>query len=214
MLYHGDAKSLPIADNSIDLIFTDLPYLKGYLPCYQWLANEAARVLKPGGFVLAMCGGMYLNQIYRFFDDSGLDYFWEFHHIHNGDAPYIWQRGVIAKSKSILAYSKGPAMPRCGGVQSRFDSIGKMKLYHHWGQDVGSARYYIDYFSSKNGIVLDPFIGGGTSAIASELIGRKWIGADLDAQSLVITNERLSNKETGAVINLPLFESATIGIEE
>lgn len=206
MLYQGDIKSLAIADNSIDLIFTDPPYLKEYLPCYQWLANEAARVLKPGGFLMAMCGGMYLNQIYRFFNESGLEYFWEFHHWNPGEAPYIWPRHVIAKTKVILAYSKGAGTPRVGGVQSIFYANGKMKLYHSWGQDVASARYYIDHFCPLDGIVLDPFVGGGTTAVACELLQRRWIGSDIDPAALQVTNERLVNPDTAAFINLPMFQ--------
>ena len=58
MIINSAIEHLPIADNSIDLIFTDPPYPREYLPCYDWLAKESMRVLKPGGFVLAMCGGM------------------------------------------------------------------------------------------------------------------------------------------------------------
>lgn len=206
MLLQNDIRSLPFADNSIDLIFTDPPYLKDYLYCYEWLACEALRVLKPGGFVLAMCGGLYLNKIFRFFDDSGLNYYWEFHHNHDGNAPYIWSRHVIAKSKSILAYCKGTGIVRVKGVQSRFDAKGKMKTFHHWGQDVGSARYYIDHFSAKGQLVLDPFIGGGTTAVACKLIDRRYIGGDIDLVALETTRLRL----TGAwapYSNLPMFEA-------
>lgn len=202
-LVNGDAVSIPLASGSVDLIFTDPPYLKEYLPCYAGLAREAKRVLKPGGFVFAMCGGMYLNQIYRFFDDAGLDYFWEFHHIHNGDAPYIWQRNVVAKSKSIIAYSNGPGQPRVGGVQSRFDAIGRMKDFHHWGQDVGSARYYIDHFSAPGDLVVDPFVGGGSYAVACKLLGRRFIGFDVDGAALESARQHVEG--SGALVNLPMF---------
>lgn len=206
MIAQLTCERLPFADNSIDLIFSDPPYLKDFLPCYEWLANEGRRVLKPHGFILAMCGGMYLNQIFRFFDDAGLSFYWEFHHITNGEAPYVWQRHVIAKSKSILAYSNGAGTVRVKGVQSRFDALGKMKLFHHWGQDVASARYYIDHFSRPGDIVLDPFIGGGTAAVACALIGRRWVAADLDPAALLTTRRRMADKGEGApMANLPLF---------
>lgn len=209
MNYQGNIKNLPFTSDSIDLIFTDPPYLKKYIPCYDWLAREAMRVLKPGGFVMAMTGGSYLNQLFRFFDDAGLSYYWEFHHIHNGDAPYIWHRHIIAKSKSILCYSKGAGTIRVKGCQSRYESIGKMKQYHHWGQDVASARYYIDHFSKIDDLVLDPFIGGGTTAVACALIGRRFINGDTDLKSIIVTRDRL-NGENAPLRTLPMFE--TMGV--
>src|SRR5205814_2191015 len=49
----GDAQLLSthIPDNSIDLIFTDPPYDRDSLSLYEWLAEFAARALKPGGFL-------------------------------------------------------------------------------------------------------------------------------------------------------------------
>jgi predicted methyltransferase len=40
-----------ISDESSDLIFTDPPYLREHLHLYDWLAREASRMLKPGGFL-------------------------------------------------------------------------------------------------------------------------------------------------------------------
>lgn len=186
---------LPIADESIDLIFTDPPYPREYLPCYCWLAREAMRVLKPGGFLIAMAGGMYLNQIYRMFDDADLTYFYEMIHIASKDAPYIWPRYVVAKTKSILIYSKGDGLPRIKSVLSIYQPGGKDKRFHHWGQDVSSARYYIDCFSAPGALVLDPFIGGGTTAVACALIGRRCVAFDKEMNAVKISADRLQGAE-------------------
>lgn len=212
MILQSDIRALPIADNSIDLIWTDPPYLKSFLPCYEWLAREAMRVLKPGGFVCAMAGGLVLNKVYRYFDDSGLDYFFEFQQKSNGDAPTVWKHyadlpayPVVAKSKPILVYSKGPGRPRVGGVHNVFEATsGWSKQFHHWGQDVASARYFIDHFSKVGDFVLDPLIGGGTTAVACKLIGRRFIGGDIDPVALVTTRFRLTS-DKAPWVNLPLF---------
>lgn len=193
MLAQANIQHLPLPDNSIDLIFTDPPYPREYLSCYDWLAHEAARVLKPGGFVMCMAGGYFLNKIYAMFEAvPALNYFWEFHHRSNGDAPYIWPRFVVAKTKVILAYSKGEGLPRIKSVLSIFESSSKSKQFHHWGQDIESARYYIDCFSGPGQTVLDPFIGGGTTLIACGLIGRKCLAFDLDAGAIAISLNRLA----------------------
>lgn len=213
MILQGNVKSLPIADSSIDLIFTDPPYPKDFLPCYDWLAREALRVLKPGGFILAMCGGLYLNKIFRMFDDSGLDYFYEFQHQSNGNAPTVWKHyqalenyPIVARCKPILVYSKGlQARPRVGGVMNTFEATkGWSKQWHHWGQDVASARYYIDNFSKEGDLILDPFIGGGTTKIACSLINRRCLALDIDPMAINTTVGRMIG-EKAPYTNLPMF---------
>ena len=56
-----------IPDNSIDLIFTDPPYGKEYLPLYQELAKLAVRVLKPGGSLVFFVGHIILDQVIQIF---------------------------------------------------------------------------------------------------------------------------------------------------
>jgi DNA modification methylase len=211
-LAQADIRALPVADNSIDLIWTDPPYPTEYLYCYEWLANEAMRVLRPGGFVATMCGGANLPKIFRYFEDSGLTYFYECTHKSNGEAPRVWRHtsnpayAVVAKSKPIVMYVKGRGSPRIGNMLNLFEvtegwTLGK--LYHKWGQDVNSARYYIDYLSSPGDIVLDPFVGGGTTMIAAELIGRRFVGFDVELSAVRTSQQR--RIETDVPTALPLF---------
>lgn len=46
--------------------------------------------------------------------------------------------------------------------------------------------------TDENDIVLDPFIGTGTTAIAAKRLGRKYIGFDLDKKYVQISNKHLS----------------------
>ena len=208
-LAQADIRALPVADNSIDLIWTDPPYPTEFLYCYEWLAREAMRVLKDGGFVAAMCGALHMPKIYKFFEDSGLTYFFELFHKSKNKLGLIWKDGkypMLAGGKQIIVYSKGHSLPVIGGMQTLFETYAgwsEGKAYHRWGQDVGSARYYIDHFSRPGDIVLDPFVGGGTTLIASELIGRRAIGFDVDMTAIRTSQARLIETEIPRA--LPLF---------
>lgn len=203
MIAQATIQHLPLAANSVDLIFTDPPYPREYLPCYGWLAQEAARVLKPGGFVMCMAGGYFLNKIYAMFEAvPALNYFWEFHHRSNGDAPYIWPRFVVAKTKAILAYTKGEGLPRIKSVMSMIEFTNKNKRYHHWGQDIESARYYIDCFSAEGDLVCDPFIGGGTTLVACGLINRRCVAFDTDPVALRTSVNRVATAGIPTQIHL------------
>ncbi len=54
--------------------------------------------------------------------------------------------------------------------------------------------------SNEEDIVLDPFIGTGTTAIAAKKLGRRFIGIDVDPKYVEITNKKLEQVEP-TVIN-------------
>ena len=49
--------------------------------------------------------------------------------------------------------------------------------------------------SDEGDIVLDPFVGTGTTALASKRLGRKFIGFDKDEKYIEIANEKLSQED-------------------
>lgn len=48
--------------------------------------------------------------------------------------------------------------------------------------------------SDENDVVLDPFVGTGTTVIAAKRLGRKYIGIDIDEKYVNITREKLENE--------------------
>ena len=47
--------------------------------------------------------------------------------------------------------------------------------------------------SAGDGVVLDPFIGSGTTAIAAESLGQQWIGIDKSPKYCDLTTERINS---------------------
>jgi site-specific DNA-methyltransferase (adenine-specific) len=200
----GDCRELikSIPDASIDLVFTDPPYPKEYLPLYGWLAQEAARVLKPGGFLLAYAGGLYKHDVMMQLGQH-LTYFWDYLALDSGPGTPVWPRRTVAHHKSILAYVKGEGKPRCQ-TQGSWSGTGKDKKYHVWGQDVSTARYYIDCFTHPEQVVLEPFVGGGTTCVACKLLKRHFIGFEIDSKNADIARERVQTMQ------MPLLDIAAM----
>lgn len=179
-----------IPDRSVPLIFTDPPYAKAYLPLYKWLFEFGSRVLTPGGFLLTYVGHYWKDDI---MEDARkhLEYYWDFPVISNGDAPMIWPRKIIARAKSILAYRlKGSSALPNTNVLGVYDSE-KDKRFHKWGQSEVEARYYIDVFGPSDGPVLDPFLGGGSTAAAASYLGRPYLGWEILVENVRVSRARL-----------------------
>jgi len=52
----------------------------------------------------------------------------------------------------------------------------------------------------KGDVVLDPFVGTGTTVIAAKRLGRKYIGIDIDKKYVDITSEKLSKERLNSKI--------------
>jgi hypothetical protein len=187
----GDCRTLSLAipNESIDCIFTDPPYEKKFLPLYTWLAKEAARILKPHGFLLTYAGSAWKYEVMLSLGKH-LTYFWDYIALDAGAGTIVWNRKTLARHKSILAFVKGEGKPRCNTL-GVWTGTGADKKYHVWGQDESTARYYIDCFTQPGAIVYDPFCGGGTVPFVCQQLGRSFIAFDSNPQSVAIARERV-----------------------
>lgn len=55
---------------------------------------------------------------------------------------------------------------------------------------------------SKNAVILDPFVGSGTTAVATKKLGKKYIGVDSNEKYVKIARERLKEIEEGTELTL------------
>jgi DNA modification methylase len=194
-IYTGDSRELSdaIPDGSIDVIFTDPPYPREFLPLYGWLAETAARVLKPGGFLCAMAGGNYLDEVFARMSGKGLDWYFKIEAFNPGDSPVIWPKRIITRTKPILLWTKGRGVVQIWNMTDVYQGQGKDKRYHEWGQDVGSARYVLEYIfgTGTTGLVFDPFCGGGATLEACKILGLDYLGFELDPEVAARARDRL-----------------------
>jgi DNA modification methylase len=54
------------------------------------------------------------------------------------------------------------------------------------------AEYIIKHLTVENQIILDPFLGSGTSGIVVLKLGRKFIGIEKDKQIFEIAKKRIA----------------------
>lgn len=61
-------------------------------------------------------------------------------------------------------------------------------------------EFFVKLFSREGGLVCDPFLGSGTSAIAALQLGRNFIGCELLDENIDVAEERLSEHGLSAAV--------------
>lgn len=82
-----------------------------------------------------------------------------------------------------------------GGRPHNEDNPRLKQNIHPTVKPVELMSYLITLGSQLGDIILDPFIGSGTTALASEVLNRKWIGIEIDEESCNIAKHRLEGEE-------------------
>src|SRR3972149_11324473 len=177
-LHHADSvKFLPtLADASIDVIITDPPYPREFIHLYRVLAEQAARVLKPGSSLLAMCGQSYFGEVLQQMTPY-LKYNWLICYLTPGvSPPKIWPRKVNTFWKPVVWLIKGEYDGDWHGDVIKSDVNDNDKRYHEWGQSESGIIRLVETFSKPDDLILDPFCGGCTVGLAALSLGRRFIG--------------------------------------
>ena len=181
-----------IPDASVDLCFTDPLYEKDALPVWGDLARMCANKLKPGGILMAYSGVLYLPQIHQILGEH-LTYLWTAAIYHSGRTKLVRAVQIQQAWKPILVYYK-PPLNKYWHPFKDMVSGGQEKAHHHYEQAVAEAIHYIKAVCPKNGVLLDPMMGSGTSVIAglSSGLGLSCIGCEIDKAAYSDSEQRVN----------------------
>jgi len=191
-LIHGDLAEVGkgIADESVDAIITDPPYPEEFLDVYKELANLAERVLVKGGHCLVMIGQSHLPMVIaNLCINPGLLYHWTLAYLTPGQSTQVFGRKVKSNWKPVIWLIKGTC--DWEHVEDTIESDKNDKRFHEWGQSVGGIAQIVERFTVKKSLVLDPFVGGGSTAIAALSLDRLFVGIDIDKACIQETAERI-----------------------
>jgi site-specific DNA-methyltransferase (adenine-specific) len=193
-LLHGDFVEVcrTFKAGSVDLIVTDPPYERKYLPLYGLLSQVASRVLKPGGSCLVATGTYHLPEVLNLLSQN-LTYQWVLCHGVLSSPVFINERSVVPRWNPYIWLTKGENTWKY--VSDVIDPHKMDKRFHDWGKAVGVMAALIERFSVKGDTVLDPFLGGGSTAVAAMNLKRLFIGIDKDRYAVNVTAERLAKGE-------------------
>jgi site-specific DNA-methyltransferase (adenine-specific) len=167
-----------VKDDSVSLIFTDPPYDQSSIQLYEDLAIQAARVLQPGGSIVAYCGTYALPQVLNLMDVEGLRFWWMFAVKHER-ATRFPGKFVFVEWKPMVWFVKGVKKSR-NYISDFIHSKKPDKSTHDWAQSNVEASYVIEHLTNRKDLIVDPMCGTGTTCFSAHELGRKTLGIELD----------------------------------
>lgn len=187
-----------IEPGSVDVIITDPPYSREFLPLYKTLAKLAAWVLKPSGSLLVMTGQSYLPEVLAAMAPY-INYHWVLAYLTpGGQSAQLWQRKVNTFWKPVLWFVNGRYEGKWIGDVAKSAVNDNDKRFHAWGQSESGMAELVERFSNPGDIVLDPFLGGGTTGVVAVKMERRFIGIDVDPAAITTADARITGVSANA----------------
>lgn len=181
-------QNLPTA--CADLVLTDPPYGVRYRDrsgrsivnddCLAPVLSafpEVYRVLKPDSFLVCFYGWNRIGEFWRAWIGSG---FRPVGHL-------VWHKGYASSRRFLEARHEQAYLLAKGLPRPPPDPLPDVQPWQYSGnrfhpteKDVRILKPVIGAFCPPDGLVLDPFCGSGSTAVAASLTGRRYIGIEID----------------------------------
>ena len=223
-LHQGDCLEVmkQIPDGSVDLILTDPPYelnlhggrvssgdfnrdltnkkhinfiAEGFN--FESVFNEFLRVCKIPN-ILIFCSNKQISKTMKFFEDKKIP-----------TTLLVWKKTnpiPLCNLKHIsdcefIVYVRGKKAPFDNSVDSKmkhkvkiFPTLSGKNRNHPTEKPVNLLSELIYLHSFEKQTILDPFMGSGSTGVASKQLNRKFIGIELDEQYFKIAENRINGE--------------------
>ncbi|WP_205410777.1 DNA methyltransferase [Salaquimonas pukyongi] len=199
----GDAAEVLAGFNSgiADLVITDPPYICGYKDRHgRTVANdrnadrvmpvfgEVYRVLKPDSYCISFYGWTAIAEFTAAWKDAGFRVVGQI----------VWPKQYTS-STGFMQYQHEAAFVLAKGRPDRPNNpIPDVQPWHYTGnrhhpteKSIDIIKPLIEAFSQRGDVILDPFLGSGTTALAAALSGRRYIGVELEQKHCARARQRL-----------------------
>ena len=206
-LHNGDCLELMknIPDKSIDLVLTDIPYGevnrksnglrnldKSNADIVTFNLETLVKLLcdKCKGSIYIFCGTKQVSEIIKQMVKNGLSTrlcIWEKTNPSPMNGQHIWLSGI--ECCVFGKFKNATFNEHCKNTVFRFPN-GKSKI-HPTQKPLQLMEYLIKASSNENDLILDPFMGSGSTGVACLNTNRNFIGIELNEEYFNIAKNRI-----------------------
>jgi len=193
-----------------------------YLQFLEDVLTECFRVCKPGASGYLWCGDDFVSYLNRIVERVGFQFRKVIHWHKTNPFPAIYTRKMYSNSMEMMVhFSKGIPKtwnhksvnemhnfihsPEQYNQQHESDMaempnfiqtpicMGKERTKHKTQKPLKVCLPYIEISSNQDDLVLDPFMGSGSTAVASKMLQRNFIGYELSEEFCKFAEQRLTD---------------------
>jgi DNA modification methylase len=202
-ILHGDCTQVlkTVPAEGVDLVVTDPPYGVRYRDRHgRSIANddcldpvlaafpEVYRVMKSDSLCVCFYGWNRIDEFFAAWTTAG---FRPVGHIVWHKAYASSTRFLEARHEQAYLLAKGRPRPPPAPVPDVQPWEYSGNRSHPTEKAVGILTPLIESFSQPGDLVLDPFSGSGSTAVAAALTGRRYLGIELESRYCAIAERRL-----------------------
>lgn len=167
----------------------------------RWLFREAKRLLRNGSCCCCCCGGggpdpqfarwsLWMDEVLNFkqmivWDKGPMGMGW--HYRRSYETVLVAQRGA----GRCNWYDE---TDRIENIVRHIPKIIPSKDEHPTPKPPALVEWFIQLHSKPGDLVLDPFNGGGSTAVAARRMGRRYIGCDVERRWLDMTIRKIESQ--------------------
>lgn len=164
------------------------------------LLEDFKRILKPNGNIFVFTSYNQIGKWHEAFD-SEYDTFQFFIWHKTNPAPKIYKNGFLNSCEMIICmWNKGHTwnFTKQNEMHNFFESPICMRPErlsdpkHPAQKPVKLLKHIINIASNENDVIFDPFMGVGSTGVASLELNRRFVGCEIDEQYFKATEKRLS----------------------
>jgi len=172
---------------------------------------ECIRILKPYRSIIIFFDRLRMNYLYQLCKENNMDIMMDIGYILKNPTPRARRIDFMRNIVSAFWAVKGEASPKKGYIFNY--QLGQEKAYieasyknqnrfHPTEKPVNVLKTWILYLTNENDLVLDPFAGSGSTALACEETKRRWICIEKNDNYFEKAIKRLKNRIEFANLNL------------
>jgi site-specific DNA-methyltransferase (adenine-specific) len=209
LVFHGDClKLLPLCPSgSVDFVLTDPPYLVGYEGRWDgerrtivgdddagWVYpafSEIWRVLKDDTFAVTFYGWPHSDLFAGVFKSVGFRLVSHVVFVKN-----VWGLGRYTRGQHETAFLLAKGRPKLKGerLSDVFEWTREHDPVHPNQKPTGPLRQLLTAYAPPGGIVLDPFMGSGSTLRAAKDLGMKAVGMEIEEEYCRLAASRLAQE--------------------